>query len=92
MQGNVDLALLCKGSKIYIISSIIIAIFCLSFNVIAETLVILVLYSTDHVEMCTCATRVLSHLFGPSRRRFSFSIPQAQLSLFRLAETVIPLK
>lgn len=32
--------------------------------------------------MCTSATRVFSHLFGPSRRRFSVSIPQAQLSLF----------
>lgn len=51
-------------------------------NVTAETLVILVLCSTDHIEMCTCATRVLSHLFGPSRRLFSVSIPQAQLSLF----------
>lgn len=80
MQGNVDLARLCKSSKKYMISFITIAMYFFPGNAIAETSVILVLYSTDHIEMCTCATRVLSYLFGPSRRRSSVSIPQAQLS------------
>ena len=65
----------------YIISLIIRTIYSFSCNVFAETLVISASCSADLIEMCTCATRVLSDFFGPSRRRFSVSIPQAQLSI-----------
>lgn len=42
---------------------------------------ILVLCSSDHIGMCTFDTRVVSHLFGPSRR-VSVFIPRARLPRF----------
>lgn len=72
---NVDLTLQRNKQKIFL--AIVIAISFFPVEVILRTLAILVRCGTDHIEKCTCDTRVLSRLFGPSRRRFSVSIPQA---------------
>lgn len=67
---NVDLTLLRNKQRNILL--IVIAISFFPVEVIARTLAILVRCGTDHIEMCTCDTRVLSRLFGPSRRRLSF--------------------